>query len=165
MKKNVLSMPSDQNSEFKTALQRAASYCSKREVSSGQLLEKLRIWKVPESLWGAIMERLKEEKFVDDGRYASLFVKEKFNLNQWGRVKIAHMLRRQGVAVDLIQQALEMIDEEAYTQACRDLILHKSATLKDKNQFTRKSKLLRFAAGKGYETELIYRILNSPSGE
>ncbi len=158
-------MPSDQNSEYKTALQRAASYCSKKEVSSGQVLEKLRTWRVPESLWGSIMERLKEENFVDDGRYASLFAQEKFNLHRWGRIKIAHMLRMQGVSGDLIQQGLDMIDEEAYSQACRDLILHKSATLTDKNQFTRKSKLLRYAAGKGYETELIYRILNSPYDE
>ena len=165
MKKNDSSAPSDRNSEFKIALQRAASYCSRKEVTSGQVLDKLRSWEIPESWREEILEWLIREKYVDDRRYASLFVREKFNLNKWGRVKITYMLRKQGIGEDLIQEALDMIDPEEYERVCRQLIRGKSDHLKDKNQFSRKSKLLRFAAGKGYETDLIYRILNHPTGE
>lgn len=165
MKKNGSSAPSDHTSEFNMALQRAASYCSRREVASSQVLEKLKSWEIPESWREEILEWLIRENYVDDRRHAALFVREKFNLNRWGRVKIAYMLRKQGVGEDLIQEALGLIDPEEYERVCRDLIGSKSATLKEKNQFTRKHKLLRFAAGKGYETDLIYRILNHPTRE
>lgn len=165
MKKNDSSVPSDRNNEFKMALQRAASYCSRKEVASGQVLNKLRSWEIPESWREEILEWLIREKYVDDRRYAALFVKEKFNLNRWGRVKITYMLRKQGIGEGMILEALEMIDPEEYDRICRQLIRAKSNSLKEKNQFSRKSKLLRFATGKGYETDLIYRILNDPTGE
>jgi regulatory protein len=56
---------------------------------------------------------------------------------------------------------MEEIDEDAYYQTCFDLIKAKSSTLKDKNQFSRKGKLLRYATGRGFETDLVYQILNS----
>lgn len=165
MRKNDSSVPSGRSSEYQSALQRAASYCSRREVASGQVLEKLRTWEIPEPWWEEILDFLINEKYVDDRRYAELFVKDKFNLNRWGRVKIVHMLRRQGIGEELIQEALELIDEEEYVSVCRELIRNKSATLKDKNQYNRKSKLLRYATGKGYETDLIYRLINHPEEE
>ena len=161
MKKNDSSKPAGHNPDYKAALQRAASYCSKKEVTSGQVLEKMRVWEVPQSWREEILEWLKGEKYIDDKRYASLFVREKFNLNRWGRIKIAYMLRTQGIPEPLIQEALEIIDEEEYFRTCHELISHKSNTLREKNQFTRKGKLFRFASGKGYETDLIYRIINS----
>ncbi|MGW8314289.1 MAG: regulatory protein RecX [Bacteroidales bacterium] len=165
MKKNDSSAPADRSADYQSALQRAASYCSRREVASRHVLEKLRSWEVPESWREEILEWLIREKYVDDQRFATLFVKEKFNLNRWGRVKIVHMLRSQGIGEGAIQEALVQIDEEEYFRICRELIRNKSATLKDKNQFTRKSKLFRYAAGKGYESDLIYSILNDPAEE
>ena len=146
--------------DFKQAMQRAASLCSRKEQSSGQIRSKLKVWNVPESWIERIMDRLIEEKFVDDKRYASLFVREKFRLNRWGRVKIAHQLRQHGIGEETVQEALQEIDEDAYYQACAEIIRSKSDSVRDKNPFVRKGKILRYVSGKGFETELIYRILN-----
>ena len=145
---------------FKQALQRAASLCSRKEHSSVEVRAKLKAWNVPESWIERILDRLIQEKFVDDKRYASLFVREKFRLNQWGRVKIAHQLRQHGIGEETIQDALQEIDVDAYTQTCATLIRSKSVAIKDKNPFVRKGKILRYVSGKGFETDLIYRILN-----
>ena len=147
--------------EFKQVLHRAAALCSRKELSSGQIRAKLKEWKVDEPRTETIMKLLIEQKFVDDQRYASLFVREKFRLNRWGRVKIAHQLKQHGVGDEIIENALSEIDEDTYYRTCKDLMKGKSATIKDKNPFTRKGKILRYLSGKGFETDLIYRILNS----
>jgi regulatory protein len=147
--------------EFKQVLHRAAALCSRKELSSGQIRAKLKEWKVDEPWTEKILNHLIEQKFVDDRRYASLFAREKFRLNRWGRVKIAHHLRQHGIGEEIIEDALKEIDEDTYYRICKDLIKGKSASIKDKNAFTRKGKILRYLSGKGFETDLIYRILNS----
>ena len=36
-----------------------------------------------------IIEMLKKENFINEERYAIGFVKDKFNYNKWGKIKIA----------------------------------------------------------------------------
>lgn len=146
--------------DFHEALKRAAELCSRQEQNTGHIREKLTEWKVSESDAGRIIEKLSAEKFLDDRRYATAFVRDKFRFNRWGRVKITHMLRAKGIADETIEEALSVIDEEQYTEACREVLRGKSATLKEKNRWTRKAKLHRFATGRGFESDLVYRLLD-----
>jgi regulatory protein len=159
MEKTVSSGPSGKKEEYKAFLERAASACSRSEHSSGQVRVKLQMWKVPEEWIDRILATLKEQKFVDDRRYASLFVKDKFRLNKWGKVKIAHLLRQHGIGEEMIRFSLEEIDEGEYYELCRSLIRSKSATLKERNPYARKGKLFRYASSKGFEPDLIYRVI------
>jgi regulatory protein len=159
MEKNDLSGQPGKKNEYRAVLHRAADYCSRMERSSGQVRKKMKEWEVPDPWATKILDKLVEQKFVDDARYATLFAREKFRLNRWGRVKIAHALRQNGITIELIQEALEEIDEDTYYETCFELLKGKSATLKDKNQYIRKGKLLRYASARGFETDLIYRIL------
>ena len=85
--------------------------------------------------------------------------KDKFKFNRWGKIKITHMLRLKGISEKEIQDALELIDHETYIQTCMELINTKALTLKEKNMFARKSKLYNFAAGRGFEPDIIHRVL------
>lgn len=144
---------------YKEALQRAAALCSRQEQCTSHIREKLKEWQMPEVETERVLQKLQQEKFLDDKRYATFYVKDKFRFNRWGRIKISHMLRQRGIGEHDIQDALDQIDEESYFQTCLDLIKNKSKNLKEKNPFTRKGKLYRFAAGRGYEPDLIHRAL------
>ncbi len=145
--------------DYKEALQRAAALCSRQEQCTSHIRGKLKEWQIPEAETERILQKLQQEKFLDDNRYATFYVKDKFRFNRWGRIKISHMLRQKEVKENDIQNALDQIDEESYFQTCLDLIKSKSKTLKEKNQYTRKGKLYRFAAGHGFEPDLIHRVL------
>ncbi len=106
-----------------------------------------------------MIRKLQEEKFLDDRRYAKFYVRDKYKLNRWGKVKITAMLRQKKIDNSLIEEALSEIDMKEYEEICENLIKTKSATLQDSNHFTRKGKLFRFAAGRGFESDLIHRIL------
>ena len=160
MKRKDSSEPKSKELEYTDALQRAAALCSRQEQCTGQIREKLKEWNLSEEDTVLIIQKLQNENFLDDGRYAAFFVKDKFRFNRWGKIKISYMLRQKGISEDIIQNALDQIDVEAYFQTCVDLIQSKSASLKEKNQFRRKGKLYRFAAGRGFEPDLIHRVLN-----
>ena len=151
--------------EYKEALRRAAALCSRQEQCSSHIMEKLNHWNISEEDTRRIIDLLQQEKYLDNLRYAIFYTRDKFRLNGWGKVKISVMLRRKGIPESLIKEALSEIDDESYFSACAKLISEKSATLNEKNHFVRKGKLFRHAAQRGFESELIHRILNRDFSE
>ena len=161
MKRKDTSGRKNKELDYKEALQRAAALCSKQEQCSGHIREKLKAWNIAEDEAEKILKKLQQEKFLDDRRFAAFYVKDKFRFNRWGRIKINHMLRQKGIGENDIQEALDQIDNESYFKTCADLIKSKSAGLNEKNDFVRKGKLYRYAAGRGFEPDLIHRAMNS----
>ena len=151
--------------EYKEALRRAAALCSRQEQCRSHIMEKLNHWNISEEDSRRILDLLLEEKYLDDHRYATYYTRDKFRLNGWGKVKISVMLRRKGIPELVIKEALNEIDDEDYFRACSKLILEKSTTLNEQNLFARKGKLFRHAAQRGFESELIHRILNKDLAE
>lgn len=151
--------------EYKEALRRAAALCSRQEQCSSHIVEKLNHWNISEEDIRRIVDLLQQEKYLDDQRYATFYTRDKFRLNGWSKVKISVMLRRKGIPESVIKEALDDIDDESYFSACAKLISEKSATLKEQNHFARKGKLFRHAAQRGFESELIHRILNTDHQE
>lgn len=157
MKKNVTSKSDTDNGTFNKALQKAAGLCSRQEHCTSYIREKLRSWDVSEEDREIIILKLSEEKFLDDERFAGFYVKDKFKFNGWGRIRISHMLRQKGVDEVFIENALLQIDEEEWFQTCLNLIRSKLSKLKEEDPFKQKGKLLRYAAGRGFEPAMIYR--------
>jgi regulatory protein len=145
--------------DFKSVLQRAAHLCSRQEQCSGQIREKLLAWGLSPEDSEKVITLLVKEQFLDDRRYASVYVKDKFRFNGWGRIKITHMLKNKQLDGEIIASALEEIDEEAWYRSCLDQVKRKSATLRDTNMYTRKGKLFRFASGRGFEPDLVHRAI------
>ncbi len=153
-------MQADKNISYEAALKRAATLCSNQEQCSSHIREKLNTWNVFSEDAGKIIDYLIKEKFLDDARYATFYVRDKFRFNGWGKIKLRVMLRQKGIPLDIIEEALNQIDPDLYKQTCTRLITEKSASLKESNQFKRKGKLFRFAAQRGFETDLIHQILS-----
>jgi regulatory protein len=106
------------------------------------------------------MNTLIKENFINDKRYAEAFLKDKYHHNKWGKVKIAAQLRAKRIGAELIESALAMLDEDEYRQAIRDILASHRKFVKAKNQYDLKGKLLRFGLSKGFESHILYDILN-----
>lgn len=153
-------MPGDNQMEYKVALKRAAALCSRQEQCSSHIRGKLNSWNVSDEDTEQIIDLLKKEKFLDDNRYATFYVRDKFRFNGWGKIKLTMMLRQKEIPKPVIEEALNQIDQESYIQTCTRLISEKSKNLKETNQFKRKGKLFRYAAQRGFESDLIHQILS-----
>ncbi|MDR0962137.1 MAG: RecX family transcriptional regulator [Mediterranea sp.] len=140
------------------AFNRAAAYCSVAEHCSHEVSEKLRRWEVDAPVAQRILHRLIEEKYVDDLRYSRAFVRDKYRFAKWGKVKIAAALHIKHIPGEVVQQALESIDEEEYLDTLRDLLAAKQKSIRAANDYERKGKLIRFALGRGYEMHDIRKV-------
>lgn len=138
---------------------KAEAYCAMSEHCTDDVYRKLEQWGAPLASYDSILEHLKKEKYVDDGRYAIAFVKDKYRFNQWGRMKIVQALRLKQISSVDIKLALEEIDDTEYSDILMSVIRRKLPTIKAVNDYERKGKLVRFAAGRGYEMEKILQCL------
>ena len=124
---------------------------------------KLMEWKIPVGQAENILKKLLDDKFVDELRYSKSFVRDKFRLNKWGRIKLEYALRQKKIDEKIIQDALAEIDERKYLDLVVELLRGKSKTLKNKDTGIIKAKLIRFAQSKGFEYSVIRQALQTIS--
>jgi regulatory protein len=149
-----------ENILFKTALNKAMALCANREFCISEIRNRLHSWGVENIDNEKITDILISENFINEARYTEAFVKDKFNYNKWGRVKIAAHLRAKNIDGDLIKVSLDTIDNELYKEALKNLISDHIRFIKAKNRYDLKAKLLRYGLSKGYESSLLYDLLN-----
>jgi regulatory protein len=149
-----------ENSLVNIALNKAMALCASREYCSGDIRLKLDSWGVKTNDAENIIVKLIRENFINDQRYAEAFVKDKYRHNKWGKAKIAAHLRAKNIQSEFIKSALATLDEEQYKQTIREILSSHRKFIKAKNQVDMKGKLLRFGLSKGFESHILYDILN-----
>jgi len=137
---------------------RAAAICSKSEQSSFKTKKNLLKWGLSIEEATPVLEKLKEENFIDESRYTKSFVRDKFKFNKWGKTKIAYRLRLEQISESLIKSSICKIKENDYRNTLLKLIIDKNKSLKDPDIYKRRAKLFRFAQSKGFESEIIYSV-------
>lgn len=146
---------------FKIALAKAMAQCSRREICCDDIRNKLDTWGIESIDREKIIGILIKENFINESRYAAAFVRDKFKYNKWGKLKISAHLRIKKLPSEVITSALDSIDNDLYTKFLRELIEGHRRSVKAKNQYDLKAKLLRYGLSKGFESSLLYDILNN----
>jgi regulatory protein len=145
---------------FRVSLNKSMAQCSHKELCREDIHKKLALWGVTDDDIEKIIDILIKEKFIDETRYASAFVRDKFKYNKWGKVKIASHLKSKRIPSEIIGQALDSIDYDHYVRFLQGLLEVHKRSVKAKNQMDLKAKLLRFALSKGFESSLVYDVIN-----
>ena len=142
------------------ALNKAAAYCTLCERCISEVKAKLDAWGISYASQTKIIDRLIDEKFIDENRYCSAFVNDKLRFNHWGRIKIRAKLIEKRLPRELITTALENIDEEEYNNILRTLLANKAKEVNANEERKKREKLLRFAASRGFEPSIIMKQMN-----
>lgn len=144
----------------KTALNRARALCAQYEYSAGDVRIKLNSWGVSTSQAESVINTLIKENFINDNRFATEFLRDKLYNKKWGRIKIASHLRAKSISDEIIRSVLETVDEDYYRNTIKEILSSHRKSVKAKNQYDLKGKLLRFGLSKGFESHLLYDIIN-----
>lgn len=147
------------------ALNKAAAYCTLCERCVSEVTAKLTAWGVPQGEHRSIIERLTSEGFINEARYCRAFVNDKVRFNRWGRIKIRAALSEKRLPRELVNEAIDNIDEEQYTASLAEVIAAKRKELKGKDDRATQQKIIRHAASRGYEPSLIFKALNYTGDE
>jgi regulatory protein len=135
--------------------------CSVREYCSADILEKLDKRGVDSSDAAEILQMLKDNKFVDDARYAGAFTRDKSFLEGWGEKKILYRLHLKGIPDNVARSAMKEVDMEKYASKLDEVLNNKWKQLeKEGDQQKKRMKLFRFGMGRGYSYDEIKLYLD-----
>jgi regulatory protein len=144
-------------------LQKAASYCAYQERTQDEVRQRLKKWNV----WGEEADELIAElismNYLSEERFAKTYAGGKFRIKNWGRMKIRQELHRRGLSEYSIEKGMNEIEDAAYLSGLKEILTKKKALLArtETDAFKLKQKLARFALGKGYESELVWKELEN----
>ena len=141
------------------ALFKLTALCSRAEYCEHDILEKLRRWEIVGEAQAHIMQHLVEEKYIDEERYARAFIRSKVKYNKWGRRKIEQALRMKRISETTYAPILEEECGESSTDVLRPLLEAKIKTIKADSTYERNGKLIRFALGRGFDMDLIQKVI------
>lgn len=103
--------------------QKLARYCAYQERSRQDVRLKLSGLGVRGSAETARwIERLEDEGFLNENRFARAYCRGKFRQNRWGRRKIIMGLRAKGISAGDVAEALNEIDAADYESAGRAVL-------------------------------------------
>lgn len=150
----------DENTLISASLSRAMALCSGREYCIADIRSKLQLWGVGEADSGKIISTLVRENFINEKRYSQAFARDKFRYNKWGRIRIRAELKMKKIPEEIISETLSSLDENLYREILRNLLESHRKSIKSKNLYDLKGKLLRYGSSKGFESDLLYDILS-----
>lgn len=144
--------------EFEKYLLKAQSYCSRAEKCESDVRTYLYKQQVASETIEKIVDSLKEDKFVDNERYARAFVSDAFKFNKWGRLKIRQALLAKGISDKIMAEPLSEIDEAEYMSLLESLIKSKLKSVRGDDEYKVKASVFRFAYSRGFEPELVEKV-------
>lgn len=145
------------------ALSRVAAACSTAEYCSYDITTKLQRWGIHYNDINTILERLIDEDYINNTRYAIAFTRDKYRFDGWGRIKIRYKLRMKQLSNDDISAALEAIDDNEYCERLQSIINSKlrSISNRDYTPIEQRNALYRYCVSRGFEHEYISRELRN----
>lgn len=101
---------------------------------------------------------LRQNRYLDDSRYARAYAVDKVRFSGWGRMKVRMGLRGKGVDDAVISQALDYIPDSDYDAALEKVMAAKTRSL-DLSDVKDRQKLYRHMASRGFESQLIINAM------
>lgn len=145
---------------IKEATERIQSYCAVQDRCQFEVKRKMKEWRVSDEVIENILKDLILENFVDEERFAESFCRGKFRIKKWGKMKIKNELKTREIAEKFITKGLLKIDNKEYREVLRNFYIKKKESLKNTNQFIRKGKIAKYLEQKGFESKLIWELIN-----
>ena len=114
---------------------------------------------------GQVVKKLKEQKYLDDEKFAEAWILDRINLQPRGSFMIKMELKEKGVASEIIERKLaELLPFEKELAMAKKLFDKKIKIIKASNEELPKEKVYQkmanFLRGKGFTGEVIRRVMD-----
>ncbi len=153
-------MQKNKTYNIKETTEKIQSFCALQDRCQWEVENKMRQWGVEEYIIENIVTDLILEKFIDEQRFSESFCRGKFRIKRWGKIKIKNELTLRKISFSCIQKGLEQITDKEYYSVLKELYEKKKSSIKDKNQFIKKGKIVKYLQQKGFESNLIWELIN-----
>ncbi|MDE6378508.1 MAG: RecX family transcriptional regulator [Duncaniella sp.] len=146
--------------DYSQALSRCASLCEQCEQCTPDLLAKMARWGVSHSDASKVISKLESLRFVDDRRFARAFAHDKVCFSGWGRYKVIRGLMAKRLPREIIDIAMEGVEEEEYLDVLRRVTASRLRRFEDEMpDYEERMKILRHLLQRGFESALAVKTL------
>lgn len=145
------------NDEYNRAKNFALSKISYSQKSTYEIKKKLAEKKFSNDVIDRVIEFLDSYGFLDDDAYVKSYITDKDEISRWSRNKISYMLKLKHVDDRLIEEYIGLVDDERELEKAGFFADKK---IKDDYSFENRQKIFRHLAGKGFDIDIINRVLD-----
>jgi|LakMenEpi03Aug12_release.lakeMendotaPanAssembly.Ray.scaffolds.fasta_scaffold738112_1 regulatory protein len=149
------------SSDEKLILAKIMKFCAYRERTWKEVDIKLKECLATDEIKQRIKTFLADENFVNEERFSNAFVRGKSSIKKWGKIKIKSELQRKRVNPESFEEAFESIDNHEYKERLKGLLETRNTKFKDETGYDRKVKLVRYGMSKGYESDIVWELVNT----
>ena len=142
------------------AYQKLTDLCAHSEHCQQEMLDKMRQWGVSEEEQAGVMQRLIEERFVDDERFARAYIYDKIRYNKWGRRKVEQALWTKRIDDHISKPLLDEVDDEEYLKILRPMLKQKRKGIRAKSEYEATMKVIKYALSRGFTMDIIKQCIN-----
>lgn len=128
-------------------------YCLYQDRYPKEIENKIKEYTQDLELIKKIIEYLTNENFLNEERYVKNFINGKINIKKWGKNKIIYELKNKNISNYNIEIGIANIDYNVYIENITHLYNKKKKEMKNLN------KIIKYLLSKGYEIDLINKIL------
>jgi len=143
------------------ALSLMQKFCAYQDRCQSEIRTRL----IEHSVYGDTLEQiiadLISDDFINEERFANAYVRGKFRIKKWGKMKIIKELKFRRISAYSITKALKEIDYDVYLETLNLLLEKKNRTLRPKDKWDRRKRLTSYATQKGYEYEVIKEVMGN----
>jgi len=136
-------------------------YCAYQERSHKEVVTKLKDMRMIPDAIDVIVVHLIQNNFLNEERFAKAFVRGKFRIKKWGKNRLKQELKRKDISKTIIDIALKEIDADEYLETFYALAEKKVETIKEANSYKKKKKLADYLLYRGWESPLVYDVVNT----
>lgn len=142
------------------ALSRLQRYCTYQDRCHIEVERKLTEMRMIPQAKEQIIMALIEDDYLNEERFALAFVKGKFRIKKWGRIRLKAELKKRKISKYLIKSALEQISEKDYLFTFEELANRKANSIKADSILLKKKKLADYLIYRGWESSLVNNKVN-----
>ncbi|QXP72296.1 RecX family transcriptional regulator [Polaribacter sp. R2A056_3_33] len=135
------------------------NYCVYQDRCHKEVEQKMHEYKLIPEAREMILLSLMKDNFLNEERFAKSFARGKFKIKSWGKQRIVRELKFRDISAYNIKTALKEIDEKEYVQTIYRITENRNEVISESDIYKRKQKLIGFLMRKGFESELIYKVV------
>jgi regulatory protein len=114
---------------------------------------------IPEAI-DKILVHLIQHNYLNEERFAKVFVRGKFRIKKWGKVRLVRELKSRDISKYSIDSALKEIEIDDYYDTLNALVEKRIDQVKEKNIYKKKKKVVDYLLYRGWESHLVYEKIN-----
>ena len=143
------------------ALVKLQKYCAYQDRCHKEVEQKLKqMHMIPEAIERVIVDLI-QDNHLNEERFAKAYVRGKFSIKKWGKVRLTLELKQRQISQYVIKTALAEIDPEEYLQTFHKLAEKKALNMSESNPFKRKKKIADYLIYRGWESHMVYDKVNA----